>query len=227
MRVAVLFSGGKDSTYALYLAKKQNHQVISLVTIKPKNPDSYMYHSLNTDLTRQMAEAADLPLVIAETKGEKEKELKELKQVLADLKKQKKIEGVVAGAVASNYQKERLEKICKGLKLKLIVPLWHKNQEQLLKEILKEKFTVIVTGIYAGGLKEEWIGKELDKKNIEKLIQLSKKFRFSLIGEGGELETLVIDCPLFKKKLKIVDAEKKWDGMRGEFIINKVELARK
>lgn len=227
MRAVALFSGGKDSTYSLFLAKKQGNEIASLVTIKSKNPASYMYHSLNIDFVGEQAEAMDLPLIISYTEGEKEKELNELKEVLKDLKEQVGIEGVVAGAVASNYQKKRVEKICRALGLKLIAPLWHKNQEELLKGLIKENFKVIIAGVYAGGLGEEWLGRELDKENVNKLIEVSKKYGFSLIGEGGELETFVTDCPLFKKKIKIAESEKSWDGVRGELRIKKVELVEK
>lgn len=227
MKVCVLFSGGKDSTFALFKALHAGHEVACLLTVKPENPDSFMFHSLNIELTELQAEAAELPLIIVPSKGEKEKEVLDLKQAILELKKSQKIEGVVAGAVASNYQKERVERICKQLKLELVALLWHKNQEKLLKEVLKEGFEVLITGVYAGGLNEKWVGRMLDEKALRELIALKEKFDFSLVGEGGEFETLVVNAPFFKKRLKIVESERHWDGVRGELKIKKAVLVEK
>lgn len=227
MKLAALFSGGKDSTLALFKAFQAGHEIVSLLTMNPQNLDSFMFHSLNIELAELQAIAMQVPLIIAETKGEKEKELSDLKQVLFELRKQEKIQGVVAGSIASNYQHSRIKKICKELKLKVFAPLWQEDQQKLLEELLHEKFQVMITGVYAAGLNEQWIGRELTAESIEELMALSKKFGFLPVGEGGEFESLVIDCPLFKKKIKILEAEKFWNGIRGELRIKKAELAAK
>ena len=121
MRVAVLVTGGKDSALALYRVLKQGHHVKHLVTMLPKREDSWMFHSLNIHLVDLFAEAAEIPLVKAETAGIKEKELKDLKNLLATLD----IDGVVSGAISSRYQKKRIDKICQALDLKSIAPFWH------------------------------------------------------------------------------------------------------
>lgn len=227
MKLACLFSGGKDSTYALFKALQEGHEIVSLVTMKSKRSDSYMFHLPNIELTEYSAEALDLPLLFSETSGEKEKELIELEEVLRDLNEREGIEGVVSGAVASKYQKERVDKICEKLNLKSIAPLWEKDEEELMQELLKEKFEVMVVGVAAAGLDENWLGRVLDETALKELAHLKGKYGVSSVGEGGEFESLVLDCPLFKKKLEVVKAEKKWNGIRGEYNISEIKLLEK
>ncbi len=227
MKVCVLFSGGKDSTFALMKAKEEGHEIACLVTVKANSQDSYMYHLPNIHLTGLLANAMGLTIVFTESPGEKEKELIELKKILKKVKDSFKIEGVVSGAIASSYQKERVDKICKDLDLKSIAPLWHRNQKELLEEMLESGLKVIVVAIAAAGLNECWLGREINSKAFNELVDLAEKHNFNLIFEGGEAETFVVDCPLFKKRVEIVDSEKKWDGVRGEFIIKQAKLVAK
>ncbi|RLI95748.1 MAG: TIGR00289 family protein [Candidatus Aenigmatarchaeota archaeon] len=208
MRLAALFSGGKDSTYALFLASK-THEIKYLVTIFPESKESWMFHHPCIELTSLQAEAIGIEQIIQKTKGEKEKELEDLKKALERIKNE--IDGVVSGAIQSEYQKTRIDRICKELKLKSLAPLWHRDAEQLLKEEIEEGFEIIMTGVFTEGLDESWLGRKIDLEAVEELKELKKKYGINLAGEGGEFETLVLDCPLFKKKIEILEAEKIWD----------------
>ena len=168
-----------------------------------------------------------MPIIFVKTKGEKEKELQDLEKILKKLKKSQGIEGVLTGAVKSNYQKERIDALCKKLNLKSIAPLWHQDEEELMRELISSNFKVIFVAIAAAGLDESWLGREFDEKALQDLISLNKKYGVSLVGEGGETESFVLDCPLFKKQIKIEKSEKKWSGSRGEFLIKQVELLNK
>jgi diphthine-ammonia ligase len=203
MKLGVLFSGGKDSVFAAYLAKKEKNELSCLITLQSKNPESYMFHTPSISQVKKQAEAMNIPIIIQETKGEKEKELSDLKKAIINAKKTYKIEGIITGALASNYQAERIQKICDSLKLKVFNPLWKKNQIKLLEELLKNNFEIIITGIAAYPLDKTWIGRKIDSSFIKETKELQEKYRINPAGEGGEFETLVLDCPLFKKKLKI------------------------
>jgi len=227
MKLVSLFSGGKDSTYATLLAKEAGQRISCLLSIKSTAPESFMYHKPNIDATELAAEAMNLPLIIVETSLGKEAELAPLKQTLAEMKKKLKIEGVVTGAVASTYQASRIQAICNDLDLHCFNPLWQKNQLQLLNELLEKKFEVIIVAVAAAGLDESWLGRKLDKKVIAELVALNKKYDLNIAGEGGELETFVLNCPLFKRKIKILESEKKFSGSSGELIIKKAKLAAK
>jgi len=223
MRVAVLATGGKDSALALYKVLNEDHEVKYLVSMIPLREDSWMFHYPNIRLVDLFAEAAEIQLVKAETLAVKEREVEDLKRLIEGID----VDAIVSGAVASTYQKSRIEKICEQLRLKCIAPLWHENPLNILKEILGLKFEVIITGVYAYGFSEEWLGRKIDEASVKALIELNKQYGVSLVGEGGEYETLVLDAPFFKKRIKIVEAEKIWKNQSGYFLITKAKLENK
>ena len=205
MKLAVLFTGGKDSCYALHKALKD---VVCLISIYSENEESYMYHTPNIEITKLQAKTIGLPLIVKKTKGKKEEELKELEGAIKEAIKKYKIEGVVTGAVESVYQGTRIQKICNKLDLWCFNPLWKKDQEELLREIIDLKFKVIISGVFAYPLDSTWLGKEIDEEMVDKLVELQKgRYKISPTGEGGEFESTVLDAPFFKKNIKIVDQE--------------------
>jgi ABC transporter with metal-binding/Fe-S-binding domain ATP-binding protein len=223
MQLIALFSGGKDSTFSIFKAKQAGYEIKYLATIHSKNPDSYMFHTPNVGLTLMQSRCLNIQLVSKESSGEKEKEVKDLEILLNNLD----ADGVVCGAIASKYQKERVEKVCENLKLKLLTPLWGMNSEELLREIVKSGFEVIITAVAADGFDESWLGRKIDEKCIEDLIQLNKKFGINVSGDGGEYESLVLDCPLFTRKLVITQAEKIWKNDNGILEIKDAKLIEK
>ena len=223
LHVAALVTGGKDSTLALHRAMTEGHRIVSLVTMVPQRADSWMFHSPNVHLTDLFAEAVDIPLVKAETSGVKEAEVFDLKQALAQLS----IDGVVSGAIFSHYQKERIDGICKELGIKHVTPLWQEDPLNILKEILQLKMKTIIVGAYANGLTQQWLGREIDENTINDLIELNRRFQVSIVGEGGEYETLVLDAPFFSKRIKLIDTEQIWQGASGYLLVKKAVLAVK
>ena len=228
MKLGVLFSSGKDSTYSMLLMKRKKHSVECLITIKSENLDSYMYHTPNIDIVKIQAKSMELPLILKETQGIKEEELEDLKLALKEAIKKYKIRGIVTGALFSSYQKERIEKIASKLNLKVFSPLWHKDQEKYMRELIRNKFDFILTSIAAEGLDKSWLNKKITDKEVDKLVELNKKVDLNIAFEGGEAESFVRDCPLFKKKLKILDYEIIEDNKHvAKLIINKVRLVSK
>ncbi len=223
MRVAALCSGGKDSAYALWLAMEQGHEVAQVVAMIPRREDSWMFHFPNIHLIDLFAECAGLPLTKAETSGERERELADLKRVLQGLD----VEGVISGAIASTYQKSRIERICDELGLKSIAPLWQKEPVGLLREMLEAGFKIIITSAAAQGFDSSWLGRELDEKALGDLVELDKKYGINPVGEGGEFETLVIDAPYFKNKIEVVEAERIWRGTSGYYLIKRAKVVGK
>ena len=223
MKLGVLFSGGKDSTYALDLAM-QKEEVVCLIAIVSKNKESYMFHTPNIHITDLQAEAIGIPLLKVETEGEKEKELEDLEKAIKVAKDKYNLDGIVTGAIESVYQAKRIEDICDKLNLLCINPLWMKDQVELLTELVDKDYSIIISGIFAYPLDETWLGKRLDKDIIQKLITLKDKYEINPAGEGGELETTVLDAPFFKKKIVITDSETKAKGNSGILIIKDAEL---
>jgi len=223
MRLAALFSGGKDSVLSAKLAEEMGHEVAYLVTMRSENPDSYMFHTVNIDATRLQAEAWGKRWVEAGTLGEKEREIEDLKSVLAGLD----VDGVVSGAIASSYQRNRIDRVCRELELSHISPLWGRDRVELLMQILVEGMRVIVTAVAAHGLDGSWLGKELNMEAVNRLLSLRKDYGVDPCGEGGEYESLVVDAPWFSHKIEISMAEKTWDGVSGRYHVLEAHLATK
>ena len=227
-KLAALISGGKDSWYAVYMAKKQGHEIVCLITLKPEKDDSYMFHFPNVEFVEKQAEAINLPLIQMKTKGVKEKELEDLKEAINLAKQKHHIEGVCSGALHSQYQKERVDKICEELELKSVAPLWHMDLMMYMQGLLLNNFKVIIVGVASDGLTEEWLGKEIDRNSLQELRKLSEKFKCHLAFDGGEAETFVMDCPLFKKKLVVLEAEKQMESkFCGKYMIKEIGLTNK
>jgi diphthine-ammonia ligase len=226
MRLGVLFSGGKDSTFALHKAAAKE-EVACLITLVSENKESYMFHTPNIDVTALQAEALGLPLIKRVTEGQPEEELKDLEAAIAQAIKDFQIDGVVTGAVESVYQAARIQRVCNRLGVWCFNPLWKRNQKALLEEIVAAGFNAIISGVFAYPLDRTWLGKQVDDKMIARLAGLSREYGLSPSGEGGEIETTVLDAPLFEKKIEVLDSEVEAKGNSGVFRIKQARLAEK
>ena len=224
MKVASLFSGGKDSSFALWCAQMQAWEVAVLVTVFPESEDSWMFHYPALKWTKLQAQVMGLPQSVIPTKGEKERELADLSAGLEKIRKTVGIDTVISGAVASEYQRTRIDNICEELGLKSIAPLWHKNQEQLLAEQIESGFEIILTRCNALGLDQKWLGKQLEPSDVPKLAKLKEKSGLNIAFEGGEAETFVLAAPMFKKRLTVVRSNPSWSGDSGELHLEEVRI---
>jgi ABC transporter with metal-binding/Fe-S-binding domain ATP-binding protein len=223
MKVASLFSGGKDSTYALWYAQMQGWDVEALVTVFPNKPDSWMFHYPGLKWTDLQAKAVDVQQISVPTSGVKEQELEDLGSALDRLKKSSGIEGIVSGAIASEYQRTRLDNLCEALGLKSFAPLWHKNQADLVRDEIEAGFEIIVTACNALGLNEKWLGRRLGLRELEELIKLNRKYGLSVAFEGGEAETFTLASPAFRNRLTVKKASQHWKGESGYLELENVE----
>lgn len=224
MKVGVLFSGGKDSTRAVEWSLK-NYKVEYLITFNPKNKNSYMFHSPTIDTTKLSAKAIGIKQKIFSISGQKDKEVEEMKNLMKKIK----IDALVCGGIASNYQKKRFEYVTKELDIKLFSPFWGVDEEKFLRETINLGYDVIITAVSSLGLGKELLGKKIDNSIIDKFLILKKKFGLNIVFEGGEGETLVLDGPIFKKRIEIIEKEVVWDEKThsGFLKINKARLAKK
>lgn len=220
MKLASLFSGGKDSTYAIYMVQKQGHDIACLLSVFPNSDESHLLHHPNMAWTKLQSESMNIPqLLISSDSDNTDEELSKLEILLQKAKEQFDIEGVVHGGIKSNFQKDKFETLCSKLNLIVVAPLWGIESQQYMNDLLDSKFEFIMTVISSDGLDDSWLGKLISKSDIDILKRLSQKFGFNLNFEGGEAETFVINCPLFKNSIKINKFEKIWDGYRGRFEI--------
>jgi len=224
LKVAVLFSGGKDSTYATWIAQHQGWDVEALVSVLPRGVESLMFHFPNVRWTKIQAEAMGLPHRTIEADKD---ELLGLQEGLGETREALGIDGVVTGAVASDYQKSRIDQICDTLGLKSFAPLWHKDPKILVNDLKAAGFKIILSGVGAAGLDESWLGQELTDERWSTLEKLSKKHGIHLTGEGGEYETFVFDAPHFKDRVYIKETHNKWHGQSGYLVIEQASLQHK
>ena len=225
MKLAALFSGGKDSTYSIFKAKQDGHSIECLITIVPKSEESMLLHFPNMPITKLQSSSMGIPQVYVEsesndTEFETNLIIKSLEAVVQDYG----IEGLIQGGILSEFQKKNFNKVCESLNLKLISPVWQQDQKQYMKNLLKDNFKFIITSVSADGLDDSWLGTEINNENLEKLELLSEKFGFNLNFEGGEAETLVVNCPLFAHPITIQKSRKIWDGYRGRFEIEEAKI---
>ena len=226
MRLAVLLSGGKDSLLALYRASKF-HKISCLININSLNQDSFIFHTPASNLTLLQSEALEIPMIRRTTKGVKGKELLTLRKALSEAIEKYDVQGVVSGAVMSSYQNIRFQKICNDLRLVSFNPLWLSRPFDILNDLIKNHFDVIISSVAAYPLDKSFIGRKINEDFVRDMEELNSKFSISPTGEGGEFETLVLDMPLFKKRIKINDYKISYKSYAGRIIIKDAELVDK
>lgn len=203
------------------------HDVVCLISLISENRESYMFHVPNIEVTGRQAEAIGLPIVYRRTKGEKERELEDLKKAVDEAKADFGLGGIVTGALKSVYQSTRVQRICNRLGLWCFDPLWLKDEIELLNEVVHGGFEVIISGVFAFPLNRDFLGRRLDVDMIRRLERLKQEYGLSPAGEGGELETTVTDAPFFKKRLEILDHDVSYRDYSGVFAIKRVRLVDK
>ncbi|WP_158057677.1 diphthine--ammonia ligase [Halorussus halophilus] len=231
-----LFSGGKDSSWALYRALEEGLDVSRLVTVHPEG-DSYMYHVPATRLASLAAESLDIELVEVEpddfeadsagdsgTQGDAELEPLEAAISQLDSELDSGVAGVTAGAIESEYQTSRIEGMCERLDIELFAPLWQRDPRELADEMLDAGFEITIIRAAAYGLDESWLGRTLDEEAIAELEELHEEYGVHILGEGGEFETLVTDGPHMERPIEL-EYETEWEESRGTLQITDARLS--
>ena len=223
MRLAALYSGGKDSTFAMYIAKQMGNEILALVNIMPTDKGSWIFHTPNLGAVPSMAEAMGLPLVTAESAGTEEGDMAALRKALEGLD----VDGVVVGALWSDYQWDRMNRVMGDLDLVMVAPLWRKDQDMVYDEMVSAGIDAIVVGVFAEGLDESWLGRRLDADAKRELMALRKRYGISIMGEGGEYESMTLDSPMHLKRLKVIDAKKNMTRSSGTYDVASLGLEDK
>ncbi|MFC7020154.1 MULTISPECIES: diphthine--ammonia ligase [Haloarcula] len=231
-----LFSGGKDSSWALYRALERGYPVERLVTVHPEG-DSYMYHVPATRLAALAAESIGIPLLEVEpddfgagdvpdagVQGDEELEPLEAALRQLDGELDRGIGGLTAGAVESEYQTTRIEAMAERLEAELFAPLWQQPPRDLADAMLDAGFEIRIVQVAAYGLDESWLGRTIDAAALDELETLSDEYGVHILGEGGEFETLVTDGPHMDRRIEL-EYERRWQGDRGALEITDAFLA--
>jgi len=225
-----LFSGGKDSAWALYRAQQTGLDVGRLLTVHPAG-DSYMYHTPATHLADLAAESIGLPLLsvepdefgaddVTDAGAQGDAELEPLEAALSDLAADPEFDltGVTAGAVESEFQTSRIQGLCDRLGIDLFAPLWQRDPETLAEEMFAAGFEIKIVQVAAAGLDESWLGRTLDADALADLRELNDRYGVHVLGEGGEFETFVVDGPHMDRRIRL-DLSTVWEGSRGHVVV--------
>ncbi len=226
MKSVILYSGGKDSTMAVYESLENNDEIYALLSMHSRNNESYMFHVPDIHMVDYCSAAMEIPSIDVLTDGIKEEELIDLEKTLIRLK-EKGVEAVYSGALESVYQKSRIDKICENLELKSISPLWHREPIEYMRQIVDLGFEVIITSVSAYGLTKEWLGRTITHETIDEIIELYEKYGVHPAFEGGEAETLVLDAPFFDRIIVVDKADIIWNFDNGIYDIKKAHLEEK
>ncbi|NPA04953.1 MAG: diphthine--ammonia ligase [Crenarchaeota archaeon] len=201
MRICALYSGGKDSCYALHWAVLHGFEVAGLVTLKPRSWDSMLLHYPAAELVKLHSEALGIPLLYREVGGGDE--YGEIVEALREARERFRCSGLVTGALLSDYQRLRFSMACLEAGMRIYSPLWRKNQEEYMRWLVRDGFRILVVSVQAYGLPAWLAGSVLDEELVEEVIRLSRLYGFNPAFEGGEAETLVLDAPLFRSRLRV------------------------
>ena len=218
MRIAVLSSGGKDSSAAWWWAMCRGWEIAAVVTVDIQDGDSHMFQVPSTKWVERQALLANVPWVNVPASGSVEDEIEALEQALSKLE----IDGIVSGALRSDFQKQRLECMSQRLNIHSFSPLWHQTPIEHLKGMVEAGFQIMLTSVSCEGLDHTWLGHVLTESSLFELHALSKQHRFNVDGEGGEYETYVLGGPIWSRALRVEGSEEH-TASRGIFAIHSVE----
>jgi len=221
MRLASLYSGGKDSSFSLYVAEQMGHEIPYLVNVVPEDRASWIFHTPNLNVVPAIAEAMGKELILGRSTGEEDSDMEGLRQALDGLD----IDGIVTGAVWSDYQWDRMNLVCGDLGLKFFAPMWRKDQDYLMEQMIDAGVEAVIVGCYAEGFDESWLGRPLNHETLAELRKLRDKYGISIMGEGGEYESLTLNSPSFRYPLKIAGSRKEWNRNNGLLCVDSLQRA--
>ncbi len=197
MKAVALFSGGKDSLYALHLVEKQGVKVDNLLTLIPSFPRPSP-HAENLEALKILAKSIGKQLTIVDFKRD---------GAFVEALKSLEIDALVAGDIFVEAHVEGLKDVCSKVGLELLEPLYKRDTSELFDEIFNLGFKALITGVNIEYLGEEWLGFIISKETSTSF--LSKIGSADPLGENGEFHTLVLECPLYAKSFKVESMEKK------------------
>ncbi len=203
MKAIALFSGGKDSTFAIHLASMQGFEIEKLVTVIVENRAPHLFHRPFAEYTVLQAEAMGIPIVVERGVDEEQTLVKALRRALEGTR----ATHLVVGALLSDFQRTRFAMVAEELGLKLFAPLWRKDQYRYMKELVEFGIEAMIVSITCFGLPLEWLGRVVDEKLVEEIARRARRYGFNPAFEGGEAETFVVNAPLFRFRI-CVDFEK-------------------
>ena len=224
MRLAALISGGKDGLYAAHLARRAGHALACTVTAEPASDQSHLLHEPGTRVAALQSESMGLPHLRVETGEGTGAEMSAVSELLGRAASEHGARGIVHGGIVSRFQSRVFAAAAKSADLDVLAPLWGAGQYSHMQRLLRGGFEFVIVSVGSEGLGPEWLGRMISSADAARLAELARRHSFNPAFEGGEAETLVLDCPLFSRRIEI-EGEASWDGCRGRFEISGARLA--
>lgn len=201
MRVAALLSGGKDSVAAIELAQGFAWDVACVIVLEPQEDDAWMFHTPNLNLAKAIGEALGVPVRSFSTRPDPEDEVADLEEAIRLVHQEFQLDGILSGALASEYQRTRIERIGHRLGLKTFAPLWHKDPATYMASLLQAGYDLRFSRVAAEGVPKSWAGQPLTAECLEHMRNHSA--RPHIAGEGGEYESAVLNAPHYKAPVQV------------------------
>ena len=226
MKVAIMFSGGKDSTYAIDYARNMGWEVQYLLSVKPTRTDCYLFHFATVEHTAQQADAMGLKhhLLSCDVANPKLEA-----QLVRDFIEKNIVDALVLGGVGLQVtQLKSLQKALLPLKVEVFASHAGYDHEDIVEQMIKKGYDIRITQVASEGLGEDWLGAQITKEAFNELKRRSQKYGFHIGFEGGYADTFVCDGPIFKKRVIIEESEKVMeDKYSGYLLIKKLRLVDK
>lgn len=223
--MVLLFSGGKDSNYAFYLLTEAGVNVCCLVSVIVEDKHSMLLHPTTTAYTLLQSEAMCVPILLGYSRPGEEKRV--LAGLLTKARRLYEARALATGGILSNYQRREFGELASRTGLHLVSPIWGVDQEKYLLDIARSGIKAMIVRVSALGLGPEILGKVIDEGLATEIINRSRRYGFNASFEGGEAETLVLDAPFYRKRIRIGSCRKSWHGDWGEVEILSARLEDK
>ena len=205
MDVAILYSGGKDSTLAIDHALRKEWNIKYLISVKPTRTDCFLFHFATVELTKDLAKLFGLKHVyvtcdVADPKKEAD--------LIKDVVNKEPVDALILGGTGlQETQIKSIRDAVFDLGTEVFAAHTGEDHGKVLYDLIRRGYDIRVTQIAAEGLSKRWLGRKLDLEAFAELKDLSERFGFHLGAEGGHYDTLVVDAPFFNKKLEILESK--------------------
>lgn len=224
MKLAALVSGGKDGLYAAYLARRAGHRIACTVTVAPHSDQSHMLHEPGTHVAALQSEAMGVAHLRAKAGRGTEAESSAISRLLGEAASEHGAQAAVHGGIASRFQRGAFARAAREAGMGALCPLRGADQKEHMRNLLRDGFKFAIVSVGSDGLGPEWLGRTVTAADVAALARLAERHSFNPAFEGGEAETVVLDCPMFSRAVEL-EGSAAWDRCRGRFEISGARLS--